>query len=235
MAGSRGSRGAALVAPAVSLGLLVLVWAATAGPVAMLSPSGRTRTFAPLPSPSASVPEAGGQTLAETTRDVPQTHDLSWIGDLVAWAILLGVLAALVGAARFVAVHRWRRAPRPLVLDVEPLPEERAAAALAEDARARLDALEAGDVRNGIVRCWARLEDAVAAAGLPRSRHETSAEYTVRVLHVLDLDPHAIGELARLYREARFSEHALTEDARAAAREALARLQDDLAAARRAG
>ncbi|MGA9748583.1 MAG: DUF4129 domain-containing protein, partial [Nocardioides sp.] len=87
-----------------------------------------------------------------------------------------------------------------------------------------------GSPRNGIVACWARLEDAVADAGVPRNRHETSAEFTVRVLHVLDLDPRAIGDLARLYREARFSEHELAESARDDARDALARLQSDLAA-----
>jgi hypothetical protein len=52
------------------------------------------------------------------------------------------------------------------------------------------------------------------------------------VLHALDLDPHAIGELARLYREARFSEHELGEDVRARAREALRLLERDLGAIR---
>ena len=71
----------------------------------------------------------------------------------------------------------------------------------------------------------------MAAAGLPRSRHETSAEFVVRVLHRLDLDPRAIGELAALYREARFSDHQLGEEARERARAALERLHADLPAA----
>ena len=41
----RQGRAAALVAPAVSLGLLLLLWAAVAGPASVLSPSGRRRTF----------------------------------------------------------------------------------------------------------------------------------------------------------------------------------------------
>jgi hypothetical protein len=223
----------ALLAPAVSLGFLLLVWAAAAGPVAVFSPSGRTRSFdGPVETPSVSTSSAGGPTLAEVTRDVQQTHDLSWLGDLIAWAVLILAGLVVLAGLRFAVRHRWRRAPAPRVLDAEPLPEERAAAALIDDAQVRLTALETGTPRNGIVACWALLEDVVADAGVPRGRHETSAEFTVRVLHVLDLDPQAIGELARLYREARFSEHDLPEASRVAARTALERLQDDLAASR---
>ena len=46
----------------------------------------------------------------------------------------------------------------------------------------------------------------------------------------LDLDPAATDRLASLYREARFSTHPLGEEARAAARDALAVLHADLAA-----
>ncbi len=233
MTGWLRARPAALVAPGVSLAMLLLVWASAAGPVAVFSPSGRTRTFeAPPEGPSVSPSAVGGPSLGEVTRDVRRTYDLSWLGDLIAWAVLILIGLAVVAGLRLAVQHRWRRAPAPRRLDVEALPEERATTALADDAQGRSDALETGSPRNGIVACWARLEDAVADAGVPRSRHETSAELTVRVLHVLDLDPRAIGELARLYREARFSEHDLPETARAAARDALARLQDDLAAAR---
>ncbi len=57
---------------------------------------------------------------------------------------------------------------------------------------------------------------------------ETSAELTVRVLHHLDVDPRPVARLAALYREARFSEHELGEDARADARTALEQLRRDL-------
>ena len=227
-------RRAALVAPAVCIGVVVLAWAATTGPVAVLSPSGRTRSFATPTTASASEPTMGGPDLREElARDRPPSIDLSWIGDLIAWALVLGFLALVAWGLRYAVLHRWRRPAPPPTVEAEPLPETRAAEALVADAEHRLTALEEGDPRNGIVRCWMRLEDAVADAGLPRSPHETSAEFTVRVLHVLDLDPRAIGQLAALYREARFSEHPLTENARSAARDALARLQDDLAAARR--
>jgi hypothetical protein len=226
-------RRAAWVAPVVCGGVVVVAWAATTGPVPVMSPSGRTRSFAPAPTTaSVSEPTMGGTSPQELARGVPPVHDLSWVGDLVAWALVLGVLALASWGLRYAVLNRWRRPPRPLSAAADPLPELRAADTLVADAEQRMAALEEGDPRNGIVRCWMRLEEAVADAGLPRRPHETSAEFTVRVLHVLDLDPHAIGELAGLYREARFSEHPLAEDTRAAARDALRRLQDDLALVR---
>jgi hypothetical protein len=226
-------RRAALVASLVCGGVVVLAWAATSGPVAVMSPSGRTRSLAPAPTTaSVSEPTMGGTSPQELARGRPPVHDLSWLGDLIAWALVLGVVALAAWGLRYAVLHRWRRPPPPITADAEPLPEVRAATALVEDAGQRMAALAEGDPRNGIVRCWMRLEESVADAGLPRKPHETSAEFTVRVLHVLDLDPHAIGDLAGLYREARFSEHPLTEDARTAARDALTRLQDDLAMAR---
>jgi Domain of unknown function (DUF4129) len=174
--------------------------------------------------------------LEEITEEVEQTIDLSWLGDLIAWAIVLGgaglVLLALVALVRAGIRNHFLRPGRRAAVEFEVLPEERTVQALVDDAPGRLEAVEQGDVRNGIVRCWARLEDSVAEAGLPRARAETSAEFTVRVLHALDLDPHAIGELARLYREARFSTHDLGEDKRAEARAALLRLEQDLGVVR---
>jgi hypothetical protein len=154
--------------------------------------------------------------------------DLSWLGDLLAWAVIIAFLVGLALLARWAWQRRPRRPEAPPQVDVEVLPAAELARSLAEDHEAQLDAIVGGSPRNGIVRCWLRLEESVAAAGLPRARHETAAEFTVRVLHRLDLDPRAIGDLARLYREARFSEHELGEDARTAARSALESLHEDL-------
>ena len=64
---------------------------------------------------------------------------------------------------------------------------------------------------------------------MPPDRAETSAEYVVRVLRALDLEPRPIAILAQLFREARFSEHPLGEDARSRARSALEALHGELA------
>ena len=237
MRGSSQERRAAVVAPAVVLGMLVLVWAASTGPGRLLFATPATRTIPPgltaRVSPSESSPPV---TLEEITENVEQTIDLSWLGDLIAWAVVLGVgLLLCVAAAALVrrAVRdRWLQPGGRPAVEFDVLPEVQAVQALADDGAARLAAVHEGTVRNGIVRCWVRLEEAVGQAGLPRAPHETSAEFTVRVLHRLDLDPHTVGELARLYREARFSEHELGEGSRAAAREALVRLQEELHAVR---
>jgi Domain of unknown function (DUF4129) len=221
-------RRAAALAPALAAGLLLLLWAANAGPVALLRPSGRRLSFdtdTPSTEPSASPSGARG---AGDPREAPQTIDLSWLGDLLAWAVIIASLVGVALLARWVWLHRPRRPEAPPKVDVEVLPASELARILSEDHDAQLDAVSGGSPRNGIVRCWLRLEESVAAAGLPRARHETAAEFTVRVLHRLDLDPRAIGDLARLYREARFSEHELGEDARSAARSALESLHEDL-------
>jgi hypothetical protein len=228
MTGQRQSGRALAVGPAVSLGLLLLLWAATTGPARVLSPSGRRHTFGTPFQPEAVTTSAAPRNLEELTKDVRQTHDLSWFGDLLAWAILLGFVFGVVLLARFAWRRRPRRPEAPPEVDFDVLPAARVAKALSEDLDAQLDAVAGGTPRNGIVRCWLRLEQSVAEAGLPPQRFETAAEFTVRVLHRLDLDPRAIGRLAGLYREARFSEHELGEDARTAARSALEQLHEDL-------
>jgi hypothetical protein len=167
----------------------------------------------------------------EQLRRQPPQHDLSWVGDLIGWTFVIAVLAGLVWGLAWLWRHRWHRPPAPPELDVDALPDVRAvSAALGGDADTQLARLGEGEVRNGIVRCWLRLEEVIAQAGLPRDPAETSSEFTVRVLHALDLDPRAIGGLARLYREARFSEHPMDESARSAAQAMLAQLHADLRA-----
>jgi hypothetical protein len=215
---------------AVLVGVLVLLWAATAGPVAMLGPSSARPHFEPAtPSPSASPSASPPPDPLDELRRQPPQRDLSWVGDLIGWTFVIAVLAGLVLGLAWLWRHRWRRPPAPPELDIDVLPDVRAvSAALGDDADTQLARLGEGDVRNGIVRCWLRLEDVIAGAGLPRDPAETSTEFTVRVLHALDLDPRAIGGLARLYREARFSEHPLDESARGAAQAMLAQLHADV-------
>lgn len=221
---------AALVPSAVALGLLVAVWAATTGPVGMLRSPGRLTTPAPHTEPAqTATADQGPGNLREVTKDVQLQFDLSWLGDLIAWTVLIGVcLAALIGA-RWLWVHRWHRPDRPEAVDFEVLPDA-VSEALRADAAAQLRAVEDGSPRNGIVACWLRLQEVLTEAGVAPRRSETSAEFVVRTLHSIDIDPRAIGELAALYREARFSAHELGEDRRTAAREALHALHEELRA-----
>ncbi|MEO1060281.1 MAG: DUF4129 domain-containing protein [Actinomycetota bacterium] len=153
---------------------------------------------------------------------------LEAVMQVLAVTICLGAVLALVDLGwRHRPRLRWRRRHRG-VIEGDPLPD--LGAAVVDDAVAQRAALAAGSPRNGIVRCWLRLEEEVAAAGLPRDPAETSAEFTERVLTSSSVDPGAISDLAALYREARFSEHALGEPARLAALDALDRLHETLSA-----
>jgi hypothetical protein len=222
----------ALLPAAVVLGLVVLAWAAATGPVRLLSPSGRTRAFDPSATPSATPTsqESATGTLREVTRDVRPRFDLAWLGDLLAYTLLIGLGIAVFLAARYMWANGWRPPERPTVVEFDVLPDVAAREALREDIDAQVAAIGEGSVRNGIVACWVRLENIVAAAGYPRSPAETSSEFVVRILRALDLDPRAAGALAALYREARFSQHHLGEDVRTTARDALQVLHDDLRA-----
>ena len=231
---ARGSRPSwsALLPTLALLGLLGVLWAATLGPVDVIGPSTVRPVIHPAtPSLSPSTTPAGAGDALRRLRE-PGTHSLAWVGDLLAWSLFIALVVLAVAGLVWLWRHRWRRPPPPQHLDAVPLPEvpdtEEVADALGGDAAHQLDLLGEGDPRNGIVACWLRLEEVVAEAGLPPKPAETSSEFIVRVLHSLDLDPRAVGSLAALYREARFSEHHLDEGARTQARALLRQLHSDL-------
>jgi hypothetical protein len=221
----------ALLPSLVALGLLLVVWAATTGPVGVLSPSGRVvrpdRTSGDAATSTATPPEQ--PTLRETTKDVELKFDLSWLGDLITYGFFLALAVGVVLAARWLWQNRWRPPPKPVETEFAVLPDaDQLAEAVRDDRSRQLAAVADGSPRNGIVACWLSLETSVRAAGVQPHPSDTSTEFVVRVLHSLDLDPRAVSRLAALYREARFSEHELGEDARVEARSALDRLHDEL-------
>jgi hypothetical protein len=122
------------------------------------------------------------------------------------------------------AVVRDRRRPEPRPAEVpfdvldDPggLIEE-----MRDDAPAQRALLEGGSARNAIVACWDRFEEQAGRVGLARRPWETSSEFTLRLLDVVEADGGAVARLERLYHEARFSQHVIDEDGRAAAVEAL--------------
>lgn len=145
---------------------------------------------------------------------------LLWAG--VAVLAVLVVLSAWRNRPKF-RLPRFRRRPSD---DFEVLDE--LTAVMAADAAEQRAALVRGSPRNAIVECWMRLEGAVVDAGMERRASDTSAELTVRVLARRDVDSSAISTLASLYREARFSEHVMTEASRREAIDALDRVHAGL-------
>jgi hypothetical protein len=211
------------------VGFAVLLAAASAGPVQFWHAP-------PPPEPSASQPEViTPPTVAEAPPpasirfDVLDNEILEVIATVIGLAVAGSVAYAVVGLLLSWLRARGRRDddPEPGPDDVDTLPDVLPPMAL--DVDAHLMALNHGSPRNAIVACWLRLEEDVAAAGLPRRESETSAEFTTRILGWYSLDPAPIDELAALYREARFSRHEMGQSERDRALVALRRIHGMLA------
>jgi hypothetical protein len=86
------------------------------------------------------------------------------------------------------------------------------------------------DVRKAIIAAYARMERALAAAGLPRRPAEAPLEYVERALLALDTSAGAVRRLTDLFEWARFSHHEPEPEMRDEAIEALAAVRDELRA-----
>lgn len=221
---------AAVVATALVVVLLV-AWAASIGPNGVLTGTGPS----PVGTPSDST--ASAESRPSVPAQEPVRHGTpAWLRTT---AFLLDVVVA--GLAAYVLLRflvaplgrwgvRWRRdrarrrrGEATADPDFDVLEPARAVAEeMLADADAQREALLGDDTpRNAVVACWHRFETQAAAAGVARRPWETSSEYTMRVLDLVDAHQPAVSRLGALYREARFSEHELTEAHRAEALEAL--------------
>lgn len=217
------------VLAAALLVLVLVTWASSIGPSEVLRGDGPSRAGTPTetqPSEEVAVPEEEKE---GTGSDTPAWIQVAAFLVDVAVVVLLVVLVVryvllpLVRRTRTRRERRRRRRPGGAD-DVEFTtlePPQRVARALLDDAAAQRRLLEEGSPRNAVVECWHRFEVAAATAGFERREWETSSEYTMRVLDLVDAHQPAVSRLGDLYREARFSEHDLTEADRAAALEAL--------------
>jgi hypothetical protein len=150
---------------------------------------------------------------------------------LVVLAAVAGVLLTIWLIVRF--VPRWeRKRYRPArSSDLQQVPadvEPPLAGELSATFDVALAAFRAGDRERAIIACWIRLEQLAEAAGFARQSSETSTDLARRWLADLPLDPAALGQLAALYREARYSGHYMSDAAIDSARAALARLRAEL-------
>ena len=135
--------------------------------------------------------------------------------------IVLGLLLVLAAGA-IVAMRRSRPDARTLELAPEAL-----AAALDES----LDDLRSDpDLRRAIIAAYARMETALAAAGIPRRAPEAPLEYLERTLLSLDTSAAAVRRLTDLFEWARFSQHEPEPAMRDDAVDALIAVRDELRA-----
>ena len=167
----------------------------------------------------------------------PDQHhfQLPWsvIGWLLVGVLLLAVIAITVALwPHLTARRRPRRAPgraRP----IEPAPDD-----LVRQVASTLRTMSQvpdGQVRDGVILCWRRLEQAAEAAGLRRSPAETSSDLADRLLASMPLSEAPLHRLAELYREARFSTHPIPAEAVAQARADLVQLRSELETAAELG
>jgi len=139
------------------------------------------------------------------------------------WEELLIVLGVLAGLGVLAAATRTRLGP---ATDPRPAPEV-LAAALDES----LDDLRSDpDLRRAIIAAYARMERALAAAGLPRHQAEAPLEYVERALLTLDTSAAAVRRLTDLFQWARFSQHEPEPSMRDEAVDALVAVRDELRA-----
>lgn len=213
-----------MLGAALLLALLAMV--ASSGPVSLLTaPRDTAGSTAPASVSAGSAPSAS----AGPTTPPPDSSAGSVEGILltiIKTMLLILAFVVLFVLSRVFTRHRSRPKVEPPVAPIVPLPD--LPDAVRRDAEDQFAALLRGRPRNAIVACWLRLEGSVAEVGLPRTRSETSVEYTERILARFAVDRPAIAELAALYREARFSTHDLDEGARQRAVDALRAVHDSL-------
>lgn len=136
-------------------------------------------------------------------------------------AIILGLLL-VVAAGVVIALRRSREEPR-----TPPGAAEALAASLDES----LDDLRTdADLRRAIIAAYARMETALAAAGIPRHPAEAPLEYVERALLSLDTSAAAVRKLTELFEWARFSHHEPEPSMRDDAVDALIAVRDELRA-----
>jgi hypothetical protein len=214
---------------AAALMLVLVTWAASIGPDRVVS-GGHVHRAAPT-EPAATAGSAGPGSRHPDARHRIHRQQPEW-ADAV--ALVLEIITVLVGlflAGRllrrlrqlWLARRRRLRPARPEDVEFEVLGSaaqvSEAIAADAEEQRSLLAV--SGEPRNAIVECWDRFERQAVRAGVQRRPWQTTAEFVLGVLDLIGADRGAVARLADLYREARFSDHPMTDEHRAAALDAL--------------
>jgi uncharacterized protein DUF4129 len=140
----------------------------------------------------------------------------------VRWDEVAVVLVLVGGIAAYFLVTRARQKPRT------PL-RERRRRAVSRALDESLDDLRSDpDVRRAIIAAYARMENALAAAGLARTPAEAPFEYLERTLLELEASADAARRLTDLFERAKFSQHEPAEAMRDEAIDALIAVRDEL-------
>ncbi|MEI8409092.1 MULTISPECIES: DUF4129 domain-containing protein [unclassified Kribbella] len=229
----RSRRGALTLAVVLMLGVAAVgfvVLASAGGPVRPVSESTLRSTPQPEPTdPSSETVQAPTPAPPPPEREVKQRPMPEWLQAL--WQALVWLAAAAAAVFLGWLIYRVVRKVQLPEAETEDTDWERMKAdRLAEAVDTGLARIDSGTATDAVIACWVALEDAAASAGVARDPAETPAEFTVRVLGVGGISEPELVRLGELYREARYSTHGSSEQARAEARSALLRLRNELAA-----
>lgn len=248
---------AVLMVAATSLFMVLVAWATLIGPSEVFTGPGlaeRTFTETQRTCVPVQVSTAPDGSVTTRTPDNPDRLPLCeepagdrgegppserseppWWLRMLVWVFVAGLAVVILALVVFFAtilreqVRRRSRRAEPGDVDIAMLGEPaRLVAAITDDATEQDRQLQEGDPRNAIVAAWSRFEVQGLAAGVGRRSWETSSEYAIRILDLVSADSGAVNRLAGLYREARFSDHPITEEHRAEALEALAAIRRSL-------
>ncbi|MEU4981593.1 DUF4129 domain-containing protein [Streptomyces sp. NPDC021969] len=139
------------------------------------------------------------------------------------------VLALLAAVAVVLVVVAVLRRLRRFGLRVPQRPGLPGAATQDDDARLLLSAVDSGrralagtdDARAAVIACYAAMEDALAASGVPRHASDSPADLLTRAAGAGFTPGPAAPRLTALFREARYSSHPMDGSHRKAAADAL--------------
>ncbi len=215
---------------AAGLLLVLVTWAASIGPDRVVS-GGHIEPIRPeAPTTSiTSVDDTEQQIEEERNKKRGEPPDWLAVVAVVVQILTVLVMLFLVGRVLHKLRQMWlRRSPRrrrrrPEDVEFEVLDSAvQVTEAMSEDAEEQRTLLViGGEPRNAIVECWHRFEEQAVRAGVDRRPWQTTAEFVLGVLDLVGADRGAVARLADLYREARFSDHPMSDEHRGKALDAL--------------
>ncbi len=216
---------------AAGLLLVLVTWAASIGPDRVVSGGHVEALRSEEPSESSSA-DATEEQIQETL-DEERGEPSGWLSAIALAVEILTVAVLLFLAGRLLrklrqmwllrSRRRWRRRRRPQDVEFEVLDSAaQVTEVMSEDAEEQRTLLAiGGEPRNAIVACWHGFEEQAVRAGVARRPWQTTAEFVLGALDLVGADRGAVGRLAELYREARFSDHPMTDEHRSKALDAL--------------
>jgi hypothetical protein len=219
-----GTSAVVAVLGAVALLLVLVTWTASIGPDGVASTSHARPAGSARSSPSGAVTHGrlGREEVDQSSTGGPSDL-MAAVGVALVGVSVVGLFVVAAWSLTKVRL-RWRSRRGAVELakcttpTVDPDVATLVAEAMAAEAEEQRDLLAHDtEPRNAIVECWYRFEGQANRSGLERLAWQTTAEYVAGVLDLVRADRDAVAGLADLYREARFSDHPITEVHRLAA------------------